>query len=281
MPVLTDDRQSSKALLTEWSTSGAASIPVLPALATRLISLASDPECTLTQLARVISKDQVLTTRLLSLANSAYSAPAFDITSVSDAVMRVGSSGVRNLAVTVCFTSRMQDPDIYGAQGAALVDHGIGVAYLARLIAEETDEDPEEAFLCGLLHDIGKLVLLKWYHDRLRQTGIRCEQIDEVLEQWHPTVAALAFRRWNLPEDLDEPVMYHHDYTKATTRRSLAAVVYLADQLSHRYGFGCDSDGRDMVDDPAARELGLTTEWLTSLDAKAPGLFAVARQIMG
>jgi len=281
MPVHTDTHQSSRALLTEWSTSGAASIPVLPALATRVISLASDPESTLTQLSRVISKDQVLTTRLLSLANSAYSAPAAEITSVSDAVMRVGSSGVRNLAVTVCFTSRMQDPDIYGAKGAALVDHGIGAAYLARLIAEESDEDPEEAFLCGLLHDIGKLVLLKWYHDRLRQTGIRCEQIDEVIEQWHPTVAALAFRRWNLPVELDEPVMHHHDYTKATARRPLAAVVYLANRLSHRYGFGCDADGSDLADDPAVRELGLTTEWLASLDVKAPGLFSVARQILG
>ncbi len=57
--------------------------------------------------------------------------------------------------------------------------------------------------------------------------------------------------------------------------------MYLSDRLSHRYGFGCDADGTDLVDDPAARELGLTAAWLTSLDAKAPGLFSVARQIMG
>ena len=210
--------------MAEWSSTGTASIPVLPALAARVISLASDPDSTVTQIARVISKDQVLTTRLLSLANSAFSAPASEIASISDAVMRVGSSGVRNLAVTVCFTSRMQDPNVYGAQGSALVDHGIGTAYLARIIAEETGDDTEEAFLCGLLHDIGKLVLLKWYHDRLRQTGARCDQIDQVIEQWHPAVAALAFRRWNLPPDLDEPIMYHHDTRRlrctAVPRRS-------------------------------------------------------------
>ena len=57
--------------------------------------------------------------------------------------------------------------------------------------------------------------------------------------------------------------------------------MYLANRLSHRYGFGCEADGNDLAGDPAVLELGLTADWLAGLDEKAPGLFSVARQIMG
>ena len=193
--------------------------------------------------------------------------------------MRVGAVAVRNLAVTLCISARMQDRNVYGTHGQRLVDHGIGTAYLARLVAEDVDANPETAFLCGLLHDIGKMVILKWHHDHSKRTGaaLPAAELDELLERWHPMTAGRAFRRWGLPADLDEPVLCHHDYTEAKSDRRMAAVVYLANRLSHRYGFGCDPDGSDPMGDAVCAELGLDAEWLTELDQRAPGLFAVAR----
>ncbi len=60
----------------------------------------------------------------------------------------------------------------------------------------------------------------------------------------------------------------------------MAAVVYLANRLSHRYGFGCEADGFDPLTDPVCGELGLDAEWLSELDQRAPGLFAVARSAL-
>jgi putative nucleotidyltransferase with HDIG domain len=266
-----------------WTSAHSTNIPVLPALAARVISLASNPDVTISQLAQVIAKEQVLTTRLLSLANSAYYSAPTDVSTVAEAILRVGSTAVRNLAVTLCVNSHTLGRNIYGAQGQALVDHGIGTAYLARLIADEAGIDPEEAFLCGLLHDIGKLVILKWHHDHAKRTGqpLEAKPLAELVQQWHAEVAGLAFRRWGLPSEIEEPVLYHHDYAKAPEQRRLTAVVYLANRLSHRYGFGCDPDDFDAIADPVVAELGIDWEWLSSLDQKAPGLFAVAREVLG
>ena len=228
----------------DWMRTNSTNIPMLPEVATRVIALAGSPDITISRLAQVISKDQVLTTRLLSLANSAYYGAAVDVSTVPEAIMRVGAVAVRNLAVTLCISARMQDRNVYGTHGQRLVDHGIGTAYLARLVAEDVDANPETAFLCGLLHDIGKMVILKW-HSRSQQADRRRPlppaELDELLERWHPMTAGRAFRRWGLPAELDEPVLCHHEYTERQDDRRMAAVVYLANRLSHRYGFGCDA----------------------------------------
>lgn len=269
------------ASLADWVQTSA-SLPVLPDLATRVISMAADPDISIHQLTLVISKDQVLTTRLLALANSAQSASAMEITTIAEAVMRVGAIGVRNLAVAVCMASQKQDRQVYGRYGQSLVDHGIGTAYLARLVAHDVHEDADEAFLCGLLHDIGKLVVLKWAHEQAKRSrdGFDAAAVDDMLAHWHAGIAGMAFRRWNLPASLDEPVTCHHDFERAEKAVTLSAVVYLANRLSHRYGFGCEADGTDPLADPVMPFLGLSREWLADLDQKAPGLYAVAREMM-
>ena len=106
--------------------------------------------------------------------------------------MRVGAAAVRNLAVTLCVTARMRERNVYGSNGQLLVDHGIGTAYLARLVAEEAGVDTEHAFLCGLLHDIGKMVILKWHYDHAKRTDqpLPPAELNELLARWHPLAAA-------------------------------------------------------------------------------------------
>lgn len=269
--------------LADWYQGSHTSLPVLPDVATRVIDIAGNPNSTVSQLAQVIGADQVLTTRLLGLANSAYAASVAGVTTIPDAVMRIGLTGVRNLAVAVCFASRLHDRRAYGEQGRAIVEHGLATAYVARAVALEAGVDGDEAFLGGLLHDIGKLVLLKWYHDHARRSGriSPAEEVQAIIKQWHPTVAGVMFRRSNLPRQLDEPVVCHHDYEKAVENRPLAAVVYLANRLSHRWGFGCQPEEFDPREDIAAWELGLDPMWLDALDARAPEMLATAKQVLG
>jgi putative nucleotidyltransferase with HDIG domain len=266
----------------DWMRSNTSNIPMLPEVAARVISLASNPDVTISHLAQVITKDQVLTTRLLSLANSAYYTSSIDVATVPEAIMRMGAAAVRNLAVTLCVTSRMRERNVYGANGQLLVDHGIGTAYVARLTADDAGADPDQAFLCGLLHDIGKMVILKWHYDHVKRTGtpLDAAEFSDLIAKWHSHVAGVAFRRWGLPEELDEPVLCHHDYTQATAARRMAAVIYLANRLSHRYGFGCDKDEFDPLADPVMQELGLDADWLAEIDQRAPGLFKVAREAL-
>jgi HD-like signal output (HDOD) protein len=279
---MTTEASAIVAPLAEWLTPNNTAIPVLPTLASRVIEMASDPNMSLVQIANLIAKDQVLASRLLGLANSAYCAPLQQITTIPDAVIRVGTTGVRNMVFTVCFSSKMYDPAIYGERGRQLIDHGIGTAYLARIIADRADEPEDEAFLYGLLHDIGKLLILKLAYDYKRRSGaaVPQDEMDSAMGDQHAPFGAIVLRRWGLPNSLDEPVRFHHDFQSAVHEPRKARVVYLADRLSHRYGFGCDPDTYNLLGDPVYHDFGLDAAWLADTDARAPGLFEIARSML-
>jgi putative nucleotidyltransferase with HDIG domain len=264
----------------EWLTPQNTAIPVLPALAGRISEVARDPDLSLVQLANLIGKDQVLASRLLQLANSTYGAPMQKVGTIREAVLRVGADGVRDMVATVCFSSRMYDPRIYGDLGRLAIEHSIGTAYVARMVAEKAGEDEDAAFLCGLLHDIGKLLILKLAFDYRQRTGavVPSEVVAAAIEHDHANVGAVTLKRWGLPASLEEPIRCHHDCKAATSNPREVMVAYVANRLSHRYGFGCDPDVYNIVGDPAFRELGLDAAWLSGNDGRAQGLFEVARQ---
>jgi len=266
----------------EWADSSDAAMPMLPALAADVMSLAIDPDISIARIARVIAKDQVLATRVLRLANSAYCAPMQEITTVNDAIVRMGTGPVRNVVLAVCFTSRLQGANVYGAQGRELMDHAIGTAYLARLIAEKLNEDADEAFMCGLLHDLGKLLLLKLSRDFIKYGAPTpsTQEIDKVYKEWHPEIGARLMKQWQLPEALEHPVRFHHDPEACPSHKGQATVAYVANRLAHRYGFGCATDSANLLEDAICTKIGLNDAWLADLDRRAPGLFQVARQIV-
>ena len=257
-------------------------VPLLPDVAQRVIAMTTDPDISIIRLAEMVAKDQVLASRVLGLANSAYSAPATHIGSVSDSIVRLGTTQVRNLVVAVSLTSRMQDQAVYGARGRHLFDHALGTAYVARLVADRVQVDADEAFLCGLVHDIGKLVILKMAYEygRAHADGPDAAELERVIAERHAGIGGLALRRWKLPETVDEPVIFHHRYADAPTYTREAAVCYLANRLSHRYGFGCTPDGADLAADDVCAMLGLDAAWLAATDERAPGLVGVASQML-
>jgi putative nucleotidyltransferase with HDIG domain len=270
----------------DWRGSHDIAMPMLPSLVPHVMPLVVDRDASVLRLARVISKEQVLATRVLRLANSAYSAPLHEVTTINDAIVRMGTSAVRNVVLAVCFASRPSN-DVYGGHGRELADHGVGTAYLARLVAERAGIDPDEAFMHGLLHDIGKLLLVKLAADFTRFGGVLPPpaEVQAFVAERHAALGADVLCRWQLPARLQEPVRFHHRPAEASAFRPNAEVVYVANRLSHRYGFGCPPDTRkedeeELLRDPIAVELGITQEWLADTDRRAPGLFAVARQIV-
>lgn len=256
---------------------GDPSLPTLPSIATRVIEMAADPDLHVAQLARIVMRDQVLAARVLTLANSAYSAPSQPVTTLTQAMVRLGTGCVRNLVLAVSFYSRLCDKRTYGPDGRLLMDHGIGTAYLARMVAETARVDVDEAFLSGLVHDIGKLVIYKIVHDFPADLGDPAS-LPELVAQRHAEVGARVLRGWHLPETLEQPVLHHHAYEQAATARRQTAVLYLANILSHRYGFGCQRREDDPLADPVCAELGIDAAWMSDTDLHAPGLFEIARQ---
>lgn len=258
------------------------SIPMLPDQAQRVLHLVGDPDVTISTLASVVSKDPVLATRVLGMANSALYGAMSPLRSVADAVVRLGTRTVRNVVVTVSMQSQFKSPEVYGHDGARFMEHAIGTAYVAHLIAESVRADVEESFLCGLLHDIGKLVILKTAHQyqQKHRVVIRGDEVQAAVLEYHALCGALALGFWNVPNDVREVVQYHHAFEDASDPQA-AGICYAANLLSHRYGFGCQPEGDAVIEDSVFGFLNLDQAWIAATDVRAPGLFNAARQALG
>lgn len=255
------------------------SIPMLPDQAQRVLALVGSPDVTIATLAGVVSKDPALATRVLGMANSAMHGAMAPLRTVSDAVVRLGTRAVRNVVVTVSMQSQFE-ADVYGAEGTRFMEHAVGTAYTAHLVAERVRANTEEAFLCGLLHDIGKLVILRTASEaRRRGESIAPDDVREAMSQHHALCGALALAHWHVPDDVREVVRCHHAFEDANEPLQ-AAICYAANLLSHRYGFGCPALGDAVLEDGVFAYLELDAEWIAMADGRAPGLVNAARSAL-
>ena len=255
-------------------------MPMLPTLAHEVLEFAMDPDVATTRITQVVSKDPVLATRVLQLANSAFSGSATEITSIGQAVVRMGTTAVRNVVTATCLSSMLADRRVYGNHGRELLDHGIGTAYVAWLLADAAGEPPDEAFVCGLLHDIGKLLIQKLARDP--NAGVMrpdADELDAFITERHAEFGGHLLKWWRLPTRLMEPIVCHHTPELAASRPTAAALAYAANRLSHRYGFGCAREDEDLLADPMFAKIGVDAVALKRIDERAPGLYDVARKI--
>ena len=262
-----------------WRQSADTAVPMLPANAQEIFLLAMDPDVSAARIIALVSKDPVLAVRVIQLANSAFCASAKEITSINEAVVRVGTGLVRNVMTSTCMASLAAEKHIYGHVARQCIDHSIGTAYLAWLIAEGAGETPSEAFLYGLLHDVGKLLLVKLAGQAGRH-GVappREDDLAEVLAEQHPEAGGYLLRQWGLPTRLFDPVLWHHEPQAAQERGQAATVAYAANRLAHRYGVGCELDDFDPLADPLFARVGIDSAALAYVDLKAPGLLELAR----
>jgi HD-like signal output (HDOD) protein len=276
---------------TEWVTSDAwrvgdlQVIPMPPRAFDDVLWLAGESEIDAHRLIELVSKDPVLTIRILRLANVAAFSPTGEVTTVQTAVVRLGTQVVRNAVLAACFTSWMQTANVYGTRANEEVEHAIGAACLARRVATLTGGNPDESFVHGLLHDIGKLFILKLRAEYARTGGRRPStlEVDAVIAIHHAEMGGTALQLWGLPASVREPVRWHHDPLAAPEAPQAAATTYTADRLCHRYGFGCppDKEPGNLSEDPICAALGITAARLAALDREAPSLLVAAKQLVG
>jgi HD-like signal output (HDOD) protein len=264
----------------EWAGEDQASIPMLPSHVNEMVRLAFDPEVPVRRIAALVKNDPVLAMQVIRMANSAASASAMRITDLDQAVVRLGTQAVRNVVIAGCLSAQLADAKIYGKQGREVVDHCIGTAFLASALGERHGRS-SEFFLGGLLHDVGKLLVLKLVHEYRRKhpDGPANDEIQAMMAERHPQLGGWLAGRWNMPGSLVDPINWHHDPEWAEDRVP-ATIVYAANRLAHRYGFGCDADASDLLEDPILAEVGVDTVRLAQLDATAPALYEKARQIV-
>lgn len=271
----------------DWTTSGAwastdtRTLPLSPGLLGDILWLIREPDVDARRLIRFISRDHSLASRILRLANVAAYAPMIEVASINQAVVRLGTESVRRALLAACFASWAQPAGAHAVRLKLLVAHAVATGTLARHIAGSCAADGDEAFAQGLLHDIGKLFLLRLQPEYVRQGGALPpdDELARVELEHHAEVGALAMQLWGLPPVLREPIRWHHDPLAASAHPRAAAIVYLANILSHRYADGGERRA-DLAADPAMTGLGLTEAWLAQTDAQATRLLEGAERLV-
>jgi putative nucleotidyltransferase with HDIG domain len=213
----------------------------LPVSVTRLASLIASDNYDARDVVEVISFDPALTASILRAANSASSAASKVVSTVHDAVVRLGGGPVLSIATGGAVRSRLKQIEDPTRAGMDAWRHAVTAALSSELVREVSPMYvPASAMTAALLHDIGKLVLAKALTPHMlhlieqvaaaeRLTPLEAEMA--VLETHHGELGAVAAEAWELPEAITETIRFHHTPWLASS--PLATVVYIADVVAH------------------------------------------------
>ncbi|MBU6376864.1 MAG: HDOD domain-containing protein, partial [Bdellovibrionales bacterium] len=231
----------------------------LPLVAVRVNELINDPNSSSADIAQVLKKDQVLTAKVLRLVNSGYYAIPGGVTDVQRALAFLGFNTIAQLVLSLSVFSMFSK---LGNTGMSMLDfwrHALATGVCSEVLAKKLKHPrPEEAFTCGLLHDIGKLVLHEIDPDRLSQIVKTAEDrrcsFSEVEKEWdlpgHSYLGEVIATKWGLPQVIRMAIRYHHqDVTKMDTvlasAKPVIHMVRLANQLVVKNKVGKSGDFSD------------------------------------
>jgi HD-like signal output (HDOD) protein len=224
-------------------------LPTLPQVVQTVVAKIAQPSTSAEDLARVLERDQVLAAKVLRLANSPFYGFPSRIASVDHAVVVLGLNVVKGLTLCASALDIIQEAGMH-----QLWRHSLGVAMTSQIIARRLGlKNPEDVFVAGLLHDLGKVVLyLKapeiWNQVEALSKANRTYMLDTeqtILDFTHAEVAGWLADAWHLPVVLREPMLFHHQPAAAQTARVQTAIVHVADLLVK--AMGCGQSGDDLV----------------------------------
>lgn len=221
-------------------------LPEAPSIITDLNNVTSDPYATSSDIARVVHKSPSLSSLLLKIVNSSFYGFPSRIDQISRAVTMIGTKEISCLAVGICVMKEFSDisPDILDMN--SFIRHSYASGLIARILAARLNiPQTERLFVAGLLHDIGKLLIYK-YFPKHAQTIFSmahasrdsvCHAEKTVMGLSHAQIGMELLKKWQLPEELQDAVAAHHSPSKATHQTS-AVLVQMADLMANAMGWG-------------------------------------------
>ena len=228
-------------------------IPALPMIVNDIMTITEDPDSTIQDIEKTIMKDQSLTARILRLANSAHYGYPRRISTISEASVLLGFQAIRSIALTASVNGLlMKEVKGYGLEESQLWKQSQSTAIIARHIAKKVRFSKiDQAYVAGLLRDIGKVVVSYYLTENFKQIMDMVENKnmsfldaeEQVLGFHHGQVGAHVAKKWNLPDDLVEAIAYHHSPEKATTNFKLTSIIHVADAIVMMMGIGLGVDG--------------------------------------
>jgi putative nucleotidyltransferase with HDIG domain len=262
--------------------SGQFELPLLPEVASRVMSATQDENCDAKKLSAMIHKDAALAGHVLRVSNSPLYAPTVPIVSLQQAVSRLGMKKIREIALLVACQAKVFRVPGFDNKIRVLFRHCVAAAAYAQEIARMRRWNVEESFLCGLLHDAGKPVLLQLLADvqKEQKIGIEASLVDDVLDEMHGSVGARLVESWKLPERIVETIACHHRPQEATKSGQSAMMTNMADDLAH-FAVGPKEVAEETLrEHPMLVPLNMYRDELDSLIARKSSVVAAAEALL-
>jgi putative nucleotidyltransferase with HDIG domain len=218
-------------------------LPSLPQTLIELIDKCNSNDRNLREIGAIVARDATISARVLQLSNSAFIGARNKFTDIEQAAIYLGIDTIRNLAISVSVHETFSDLDrIKALDITAFWHHSFLTAVLAKTLGQEIHyPDPAEAYLTGLLHDIGKLLLYTSFPDRYlaileeEYNGDRLPVLEQgTLRVTHPEAGSLLISQWNLDDSISDAVYSHHDdQNRMEEGDRLAQLLYTANRFSN------------------------------------------------
>lgn len=253
----------------------------LPEVLAQVIRIAEDPNSSVRDIATIISRDVTLTSKILKMANSSFYGRPNQVQSVNDAIGVLGTRTVKSIALSVSVYDICNRLDTQ----IDLKDfwlHSLEVGILSELIARAVRyKSAEEAFVSGLLHDVGILILDSAFQNEYESIWRRCIKGEDLigteeseLETNHAQIGAFVAARWNLPLNYQACIRDHHrvfDMAEPSSDERLVNIVALASRMGKFSAHGHVFNGKRDAENKVAllRSLGLTNAALTEIESEA------------
>jgi HD-like signal output (HDOD) protein len=247
-----------------------------PQAVTRLISTCRDSESTNKEIESVIASDPSLSVKVLRLANSPLFCPSRDVNSIVHAVSLLGRRKVKSIALSAAAADMLAAGDGAIEQRRALWDHSLGCAAVASCLAKHIDAvQPDDAFLAGIFHDVGKLLFLDVIpaeYEVLTTSYRGSERIEE--EQFffgttHEEIGASAANLWGLPVEILAAVGWHHRVGENPFDHPHASIIAMANECSKFWGIGSKAVPEIVIDTTFFDQYELSDETVVEVEQAA------------
>jgi putative nucleotidyltransferase with HDIG domain len=243
-------------------------LPLLPDVAARIVAMCEDENTEVKDVQLALKQDPSLAANVLRIANSAFYAPTEPIVSLQQAVNRLGLVATRTIALSASVRGRVFHIPGHEDRVRAIWHHSVVSAAYARELARKLRRNVEGAFLCALLHDVGRPIVLQaalGAPETLAPKPLSSELLEAAMSEFHAAVGGRLLKAWHLADWTVAAATHHHHPELAAPFEDEARLVRLADLLSH---WAVDGDARPEdfpMSDPVIGKLDLYREDVEAL----------------
>jgi HD-like signal output (HDOD) protein len=263
----------------------------LPEVTARIVHVIEDPNAGTKAVQDAVQHDPALATKILKLVNSAFYGLPAQVASLERAIVMLGLSAVRNLALAASLSRLFKEGQISSQFGTAdLWQHSVAVGVCAKMLAQAGRALPgDEAFVAGLVHDIGLIVAHQLFRAQVKDVAERCfsepqnycAAEEAAIGADHQALGGALAAKWRFPPGLCHAITYHHDPSSLQPElQKVAALIYVADTLCcrGRHGFWLTAQIQELSD-WMLDLTGVRAADLENVAGELPARLAEAQQI--